>query len=358
MQAVILHGTEVLPVTITVNAGAPRQAHEIAIHGLTKTSNIETSYRVQAALRVLDIRDQPRVSVRIDTAVRPSFTSAALDLPILFAVLQYLGRLAVNEDLLPYGELALNGAIRPVRGVFQAAEYAAQNGRTLIVGSGTSLHFLALSGTRVGVFANIRDLLEHLERGIEIKTVSTTRPADTYAPQLAELPPILQDVARRVATSVQEGHRVLLVGRPGSGRTMVARRIPGLLGPLEGELEREAARNYSAAGLDRPFARPFRAPHCSISAPALFGGTYVGEVGLAHGGVLFLDELEEWRVALLQELASVVRSPKTSVRVSYSNTIVTFPCDFRLVGAARESSRALRDLFDVSIEMPEVSADR
>ena len=333
-------------VEIDVSGGLPH----FQLVGLPDASVRESRDRVRAAIRNSGY-DFPVNRITINLApgdVRKA--GPAFDLPIALGMLAATGTVRRSDfaGIVHIGELSLDGTIQPARGVLPiAAEARRSSARALLLPYDNLPEAAVVEGLRLLPVRTLREAVELLNQS------EANWPADAQfrsagravAPQGREGGPDLSDLhgqafARRaVEVAAAGGHNLLMIGPPGAGKTMLARRLPGILPPLSFEESIEVTTIHSVAGQLRPGVgliteRPFRAPHHTISDVALVGGGSTprpGEVSLAHHGVLFLDEMPEFDRRVLEAL----RQPIEEGRITVSRALrsLAFPARFVLVAA-------------------------
>jgi magnesium chelatase family protein len=329
-------------VEVSLAAGLPA----FCIVGLPATVIKESKERVRAALMNSGFSfPAGRITVSLAPAELPK-EGGRFDLPIALGILLASGQLRAAAGAPAsefYGELGLTGELKPVRGLLLAAIHARSQARELIVPRGNAAEAGAAAPAQVRAAAHLLEVCAHVSGARRLP--AQTAPATASAHCATEGRRLdLEDVRgqwvakRALIIAAAGGHSLLLLGPPGSGKSMLAQRLPGLLPPLgESEaLEVAAIAALSAGGFtaEQYGQRPFRTPHHTSSIAALVGGgarAWPGEVSLAHHGVLFLDELPEFARAVLEAL----REPLESGSVSVSRAAVQnrYPALFQLVAA-------------------------
>jgi magnesium chelatase family protein len=339
-----LDGLQAPPVTVEVHLanGLP----SFTLVGLAETEVKESRERVRAALAGSGFAfpHNKRITVNLAPADLPK-ESGRFDLPIALGILAAQGALdAARLDGMEFaGELSLAGALRPVRGALALALglRGAGAGRALVLPRASAAAAARVGGLDIRAADDLLQVVQALQPGPDPAPLPRAEPAADAMPAAAA---DLRDVkgqasAKRALEIAAAGaHSLLFVGPPGTGKSMLAQRLPGLLPPMTEDeaLASAAIQGLASAGFDEAAfgRRPFRAPHHSASAVALVGGgspPRPGEISLAHGGVLFLDELPEFPRAALEALREPLESG--AITISRAARQAAFPARFQLLAA-------------------------
>jgi magnesium chelatase family protein len=324
-------------VQVQVSAGLPA----FAIVGLADKAVSESKERVRSALTAIGLAlPAKRITVNLAPADLPK-EGSHYDLPIALGVMAASGAISAEnlQGLMVLGELALDGRITPVAGVLPAAVAANAKGLGLICPEASGAE-AAWAGDDIDIIAapDLISLINHL-KGDQL--LSRPRPALAHGAQnLPDLYDIKgQETAKRaLEVAAAGGHNLVFIGPPGSGKSMLAARLPSILPPLSPAELLEVSMIQSVAGVlnkgQLSQHRPFRAPHHSASQAALIGGglnAKPGEASLSHNGVLFLDELPEFSPQVLDSLRQPLESGETVI--ARANNKVTYPARFQLIAA-------------------------
>ncbi len=325
---------------VTVEADVSNGLPSFTIVGLPDTAVQEARERVRAAIRNAGFEfPLRRVTVNLAPVERRK-EGSGFDLAIALAILRATDQLTVDPEGLCLGELGLDGTVRAVRGTMPRVRRACAAGIDRAYVATENAVEAAASGIETIAFGTLAAAVAHLDGATRVApTVPLPVGASPYAgPDLADI--VGQETPKRALELAAAGaHNLLFVGPPGTGKTLLARAFPGILPPLEIEDAMAASAIHSVAGLidpDRPILStpPFRAPHHTASRLSLVGGgtpPRPGEVSLAHGGALFLDELVEFSPKVLETLREPLE--EGAITISRAGATATYPARFILVGA-------------------------
>ncbi|NML36962.1 YifB family Mg chelatase-like AAA ATPase [Chitinophaga sp. G-6-1-13] len=337
-----IYGVDAITITIEVNVSP--QGNRFYMVGLPDSAVKESERRIESAISHLGFR-MPRTRTVVNmapAAIRKA--GAAYDLPIAIGILGASGKIPAGafDRYLLMGELSLDGSVLPIRGALSMAIQAQQEGfRGFVLPAVNAREAAMVAQLEVYGVSHLSDVMQFFSQPESLTPLPSLPPAQAEVSFDLDFSDVKgqHNIKRALEIAAAGGHNAILIGPPGAGKTMLAQRLPTILPPLTLQEALETTKIHSVAGKLPQHAslvlkRPFRSPHHTISDTALVGGgsqPQPGEISLAHHGVLFLDELPEFKRQVLE----VMRQPleERRVTISRARSAIDFPAGFMLLAS-------------------------